>query len=148
MSLKIGAGIIFFGVTEILIGGVTLLTVGGSALTGTSQKPLEVLVFVLVAAAISLGIGIGLLRYNLTSYHLLLFFSKVIILSKILSFFHIIYLNGALETRVPTNMKNAISIIYHAGLIWYLSRTGVRKLFGGRSNAASSIHIPYKDDIL
>jgi hypothetical protein len=122
-------GIVFFGVTEVLIGCVTLMAVTLSVFRGESEKPPEVLLFVLTTAMISLSLGIGVLRRSLHSYHLLLFFSTVIILSKILIFAKIIYLSGALETTVPSSVKNFISIVYHGVLVIYFVQPAVRKQF-------------------
>ena len=71
----------------------------------------------------------GVLRLSLHSYHSLLFLASAIILSKILIFSKIIYLNGALETSMPSNIKNTVSIIYHSLLIIYLTRPSVKKEF-------------------
>ena len=123
------AGIKLFAFIEIIIGSITMATVTLSLIQGRSLKPPEVVVFVLVTSVISFGLGIGLLRYNLTSYHLLLYFSSIIVLSKILIFAKIITLSGALETTVPDSAKNIISILYHSVLIFYFTRQPVRVKF-------------------
>jgi len=122
-------GIVVFGLTEVIIGSVTLLAVSLSFLLGKSAKPPEVLIFVLTTSAISLALGIGVLRHNLVSYNFLLFFSTVIILSKVLIFYRIIYLAGALETTIPSPTKNAVSIIYHTLLLLYFIQPAVKKQF-------------------
>lgn len=132
-------GIIVFGLIEVVIGFITLIAVILSLWLGRSQKPLEVLIFILTTAIISLSLGIGVLRRNLTSYHLLLFFSYAIILSKILIFAKIIILSGALETTVPAPLKNMISIVYHSLLIWYFSCPSIRRQFGERRDILSSL---------
>ena len=114
---------------EIIIGVVTLAVVSANLLLGNSAKPPEVTVFVLTTAAISAALGFGILGGNLTSYRLLLFFSKTIVLSKILIFAHIISLNGALETTIPSSAKNLISIVYHSLLIFYFTRRPIREVF-------------------
>ena len=129
MPLKRDYGILIFGFIEMGIGLVTLVAVGASLILGKSIKPLEVIIFVLTTAVISLSLGIGILRHNLHSFHLLLFFAAVIILSKILIFARIISLNGALETSVSPAAKSAVSIIYHTLLIWYFVQPSVRKKF-------------------
>jgi len=122
-------GIILFGIIEILIGAITLIALLISLISGRSTKSFEVLVFVFTTSIISLGLGIGLLRYSLTSYHLLLFLAAVIVLSKILIFANIISLNGALETTIPSPIKNIISIVYHGLLILYFKRPKIKKHF-------------------
>ncbi|MCX5703831.1 MAG: hypothetical protein NT066_05010 [Candidatus Omnitrophica bacterium] len=122
-------GIIIFGLIEIVIGCVTLTAVILSLLLGKSAKPPEVLIFVLTTSVISLSLGIGILRYNLTSYKILLFFSAAIILSKILIFAKIISLTGALETAVPSGLKDIISIIYHGLLLWYFNLAPIKRRF-------------------
>lgn len=123
-------GLIIFGLIEIAVGIITLITVSVSLVLEKSAKPPEVLVFVLTTACISSSLGIGILKKSLTSYHLLLFFSTVIIFSKLLIFTKIITLNGALETVVSQPSKNIISVVYHSLLVWYFSRASVRKAFG------------------
>lgn len=137
------AGIIIFAMIEIFISCVTLVAVAGSLLMGKSTKPPEVLVFVLTSAAISFGLGIGLFRRSRSSYHLILFFSTVIILSKVLIFAKIIYLSGALETAIPSSTKNIISIIYHGLLILYFVQPAVREQFKEKRSVLSFIKSPF-----
>jgi len=122
-------GIKVFALIEIIIGVVTLAAVSANLLLGNSAKPPEVTVFVLTTAAISAALGFGILGGNLTSYRVLLFFSKTIVLSKILILAHIISLNGALETTIPSSAKNLISIVYHSLLIFYFTRRPIREVF-------------------
>ena len=122
-------GIIIFGIIEVLIGSVTSAAVILSIIQGRSTKPLEVLIFVLSTAAISTGLGVGILKHNLICYYVLLYFSSIIILSKVLIFAKIITLNGALETTVPSLLKNTISILYHSLLISYFIRRSIREQF-------------------
>ncbi|MCM8779872.1 MAG: hypothetical protein NC914_01820, partial [Candidatus Omnitrophica bacterium] len=133
--MKPKTGILLFGITEIAIGGITLIAVIFSLIAGKSTKPLEVLIFVLVSSLISFSLGIGILRKSLRCYHLLLFFATVIILSKILVFAKIIALSGEMETAIPGEAKNLISIIYHGIMIYYFSRKAVKREFGERRAA-------------
>lgn len=144
--MKHNWGLITFALIEITIGSITSLAVITSLILGKATKPPAVLIFVLTTAIISSSLGIGILRNNLTSYHLLLFFSTVIIVSKILIFAKIITLTGALETTVPQSTKNIISVIYHSLLIWYFSRPSVRKRFGERRNVLFSLKLPFSND--
>jgi len=121
--------IILIGIIEIVIGSVTFVALIASLFLGKSTKPPEVFLFVLTTSIISSGLGIGIIRRNLHSYHMLLFFSAVIILSKFLSFAKIIYFNGALETTISPSFKNITSIIYHGILLIYLTRPSVKKQF-------------------
>jgi hypothetical protein len=138
-----GWGIAVFGLTEVIIGSLTLFAVMLSLLSGTSTKPPEVLIFVLTTSVISLSLGIGIFRKSLHSYHLLLFFSTVIIMSKILIFGKIIFLSGDLETAVPSPIKNIISIIYHSLLILYFIRPAIRKQFGEKRSVLFSLKSPF-----
>lgn len=144
--MKHNWGLITFALIEITIGSITSLAVIASLILGKATKPPAVLIFVVTTAIISSSLGIGILRNNLTSYHLLLFFSTVIIVSKILIFAKIITLTGALETAVPQSTKNIISVIYHSLLIWYFSRPSVRKRFGERRNVLFSLKLPFSND--
>ena len=144
--MKPKLGIIIFALTEILIGSVTLIAVILSLIQGESTKPLEVTIFVLTTAITSTILGFGILRNNLTCYHLLLYFASIIILSKILIFTKIIALSGAQETIVPASLKNVISILYHSLLIFYFTRKSVREFFGERRNVIFSLKMPFKND--
>lgn len=135
-------GVICFGVTEIFIGALTLIAIIASLIFAKSTKPPEVLIFVLTSSIISLGLGIGVLRQSLPSYHLLLFFSTTVIFSKILIFSRIISLSGALESAIPADIKNFISILYHGLLIFYFTRPKVKGLFGERRDVLFSIRLP------
>ena len=137
-------GIRIFGLIEIGIGLVTFFVVIASLILGKSTKPLEVLIFVLTTAAISLSLGLGVLRMNLHSYHLLLFFATEVILSKALIFAKIITLNGALETSIPSQVKNTISVLYHILLIGYFISPKVRKAFGEKRKVLFSIKFTLK----
>ncbi|MDD5044024.1 MAG: hypothetical protein PHU91_02610 [Candidatus Omnitrophica bacterium] len=141
--MKARLGIAFFGIIEILIGGITLAAVSLSLIQGTSAKPPEVLAFVIVTSLISLSLGIGVLKHSLHSYHMLLFFATVVILSKVLIFAKIMSLSGELETAIPAHFKNIISIIYHSLLIYFFSRPQVKKEFGERRNVLFSIKLPF-----
>jgi len=122
-------GVLIFGLIEILIGFVTLSTITYTLILGLNTKPINVLVFVYVTSFFSLILGIGLLKLNKLAHELLLYFAGVIILSKILVIIEIIHLNGALETNVDPNIKNAISILYHLSLWCYLNKKGIKSLF-------------------
>ena len=129
MPDKIHRSIIFFGILEIAIGAVTLIAILASLIFGVSHKPPAILAFVLITSITSLSIGIGMLKLNRISYYLLLYFSTVIILSKILIFSRVIILSGALETFIPSNIKDIVSIIYHAILLFCLTQPAVKKHF-------------------
>jgi len=125
-SLKV---ISIIGVIEILIGGITLITTTLIFLLGVNQKSPNVLTFVILTSLLSTLIGGGLLKSNKLAYQALLYFSSVIILSKILIFAGIIELNGALEIAIPSSFKNIISIIYHSTVIYFLTHHSVKKVF-------------------
>jgi len=116
-------------ITEILIGTITLLATFIALGLSTNQKPQNVLLFVITTSVTSALLGIGLLQYKKTAYELLLFFAAVVVLSKILIFMNIIYLDGALETSISPDLKNGISIVYHSFLIFYLREPKVKALF-------------------
>jgi len=121
--------VILIGITEIFIGSITLFTNFISIVLSTNNKTPNVLYFVIVAAITSTLIGIGLLRLKKLAYQLLLYFSSVVILSKILIFMNIVQLNGALETTIPNTMKDMISIIYHSAVIFYLTKDNIKSIF-------------------
>jgi len=127
--MKEKTGIAIFALTEIFIGAATLTAVSLSLIERTSTKPTQVLIFVLITAITSAVLGLGILRRNLRCYRILVFFSLVVILSKILIFAKIVTLNGALETTVPADLKNIISLIYHSLLIFYFTRKSVKQRF-------------------
>jgi hypothetical protein len=136
--------IFIIGVTEILIGSsalfVNLLTV---FLTVNVKTP-NVLFFVVMTGIMSTFLGIGILKFNRTAYELLIYFSSVIVLSKILIIFGVIHLNGSLEVSLhkawgtpltteliafSTGLKNALSIMYHGFIISYFRKNDLKQLF-------------------
>lgn len=131
-SKKLNLGILLFAYIEIFIGIITLVSIIFSLILGINTKPPTVLIFVLSTALISASLGIGILKLNRHALHMLVFLSCVIVLSKILIFTNIISLNGALETKIPQDFKNIISIFYHTLVIFYFTRKSVKMRFGER----------------
>jgi len=121
--------ILIIGVIEICIGGATLLSTFGSLAAGTNTKTFNVLLFVIVASMVSTSIGIGILKFKKVAYDLLLYFSSVVLFSKLLIVMDIIQLNGALETAIPSYIKDSISIIYHGYVIYYLKKAEIKQVF-------------------
>jgi len=126
---KTPKGLLVFALIEIILGLITILGVSLSVLLKFNTKPANILAFVYVTSILSLWLGVGLLNFNPKSYELLIFLAGVVILSKVLIFTKIIHLNGALETKIPSDFKNFVSIIYHSALLWYLNLENVKKLF-------------------
>ena len=117
------------GIIEVLFGGFTLFVTLFSLVFSFNTKPFNVVLFVLVSAFISTLLGIGVLTYHKLAYTLLLYFSSVILLTKFLMLFDIIYLNHAFQTFVPSAVVNTVSILYHAFLIIYLKKEDIRWVF-------------------
>jgi hypothetical protein len=120
-------GIVFFGLAEITLGSVTLACILDAAIATDVQKPLNILLFVVVSSIISVALGIGILNRLRLARKLLVFFSGWVIVSKILILSRIITLCCELETVIPSYTKNTISIIYHIILIYYLQQPKVKK---------------------
>ena len=121
--------VLTIGIIEICIGSSTLL---GNIITlalSQNNKSFGVFCFVMIAGIISSLLGMGLLKFRKEAYLLLLYFSSVIILSKILIFMDVIHLNGVLETAIPGPIKNIASIIYHGFVIAYLNKPGINRIF-------------------
>jgi hypothetical protein len=142
--MKKKLGLIGFAIMEILIGAITLTTVILSLFRGNCTKPPEILVFVLATSVLSVFLGLGIFRHNLICYHLLLYFSSIVILSKILIFTRVITLSGALETAIPSSLKNIISILYHILLIFYFTRPDVQDTFGEHRNILFCLEKPFR----
>ena len=121
--------IVIIGTIEILIGLITVLLNIVTLLLLANDKSPNVLAFVIIAGCLSTLIGVGLLKFHKKAYDLLLYFSSVIILSKVLIIFGIIQLNGALETTVPGPVKSSISILYHSFILYYLKRPDIKSIF-------------------
>ncbi len=117
------------GLTEIAIGATTLAAVLFSLINHANAKPPNILTFVVATSFLSALLGVGLLRNSSVACKLLIYFSSVVVLSKVLIFTGIIYLSGALETSVPSDLKNGISVAYHLFLIFYLKRNCSKLLF-------------------
>lgn len=122
-------GIEIFALIEICIGGFTLFLTLSSLLLGTSTKPLNVLIFVITTSAISFFIGVGLLFKMRLAAQLLLYFAFSIVLTKILIFSKIIYLQGGLAANIPEPIKDLISILYHSIVLWYFNRQNIKSEF-------------------
>ena len=130
IALQTFRSILVIGIIELLIGGITLSATFVSMTLGINQKSDSVLVFVLITACISTLLGIGILKFNKLAYQLLLYFSSVIILSKLLLFCNIIEFNGALEQTIPQQAKDGISVLYHSFVIYVLKKNEIRQIFG------------------
>ena len=123
--------ILIFGIIEILIGSITIFSNISTLILSLNTKTPNVLLFVIATGIASTLIGIGLLKFNKPAYRLLIYFSSMIILSKILIFMNVIQLNGALETAIPAFFKRIISVAYHGFVIYYLTRHDVKEVFEG-----------------
>lgn len=121
--------ILIIGTIEVFIGGFTFVNNLLTYLLGINPKSPNVLLFVLIASLTSFLIGAGLLKFKRNAYQLLLYFSSVIILSKILIFWGVLELNGALETTIPAGFKRFISFGYHALILVYFSRPQIKAIF-------------------
>jgi len=136
-------GITIFAIIEILIGSITIISIILSLILNINAKPPAVLAFVLVTSIISTCLGVGILRLKRHAFHMLIFLSTIIVFSKILIFTKIITLTGALETTIPQEIKNIISIFYHLSVIIYFSSKTIKEQFGERRNVFFSINMPF-----
>ncbi len=115
--------------TEILIGGITVAGSVFGYILFEYLKPLSVHVFVMTTSALSLFIGIGLLFKSPLARVLLLYFSGYIILTKLLIAADIMQLSAALDTWIPSSLKNALSVMYHGAVVFVLLFPQVKKRF-------------------
>jgi hypothetical protein len=120
---------LIIGIIEILIGSVTLFFTFFSIVFAFNQKPPGVLAFVVVAACLSTLLGVGILKFKKMAYQMLLYFSSVVLLSKILLLMGVIHLDGSLEKTIPSPLKTWGSIIYHCSVILYLLKSDVRAIY-------------------
>jgi len=141
---NIRLGIFLFSTTEILIGSFTFFTAFFSAILGVNTKSATILIFIISTSSISVILGFGILRLKIHAYHMLLFLSTMIILSKILIFANIISLSGELETTIPQNIKSVASIAYHGLILFFFTRKPVKEIFGEKRKVLFSIHFPFK----
>ena len=116
------------GVLEILIGAASFLGVMAALARGHVIEQ-NILTFLVFTSSISTALGIGILKFNTTAYDLLIYFSSIVVLSKILLFTGIISLNGSPEGLVPASFRNIISVFYHLFLIYYLRSKNIHALF-------------------
>jgi hypothetical protein len=121
--------VLIIGVIEILIGSITLFFTFFSIAFSFNQKPPGVLAFVVIAAGLSTLLGIGILKFKKAAYQLLLYFSSVVLFSKILLLMGVIHLDGSLEKTIPSPFKTWGSIIYHGFVILYLLKPDVRAIY-------------------
>lgn len=120
--MKIGAT--FIGITEILIGTVTLcvcIAVQFFHINGLQAKPSNVFIFVILAALAAVVLGAGLILGKKWARKALIFFSSYILFSKILIYAHLLSFKGTIATFIPDWSRDLISVIYHSALILFLS---------------------------
>lgn len=123
-------GILFFGLTELTLGTTTLCSIFFEiARRGASSKPVNVLTFVVASSAISAALGAGVILRQRYARKLLIFFAGWVILSKLLIAMGILTLCCALETTVSPNVKNAVSIVYHAAVMLYFHHPLIKAEF-------------------
>jgi len=127
--MKHGRGIKYFAYTEIILGIVSLFSTIFCLLNNRTPYPVTVATFLFATALISISLGIGILNYSRPSYYLLIFFSGVVVLSKILIFSKIISLNQTITSTLTPGVKNTTSLIYHSLLIFYFTRKSVIDIF-------------------
>jgi len=127
--MKPKQGILLFGLIEIGIGTVTLAAIGRNILAGFLPKPPNVLAFVVISSLISICLGGGILLRRPCARKFLLFFAGWVILSKVLVFAGIIILCCELETTITADVKNIISIFYHALVIVYFHSRPIKAEF-------------------
>ena len=116
-------------VTELLIGFSTISSLVTSYLLHASRKPLNVFIFVLATSITSACIGVGLFKRHRLAWLLLVFFSGYIVLTKVLLLSGLMIFTGEIITFIPMDLKNFISIAYHAFIVFYFTRKNVRTQF-------------------
>ncbi|NQT23369.1 MAG: hypothetical protein HQ579_08060 [Candidatus Omnitrophica bacterium] len=114
--------VLVIGFIEVLIGFATLSGLMVSLLRSTSNKPMNVFLFVLMSALVTTILGIGLLRYKQWARTLLIFFSGYIIITKVLIFMGVLQLTGELVTVISPLFQNIISTAYHFAVIIVLQK--------------------------
>ena len=122
-----------------MIGSFSLL--GTFLVMSSTPKAPNILGFVVITSIISTALGIGILKVKRVAYDLLIYFSSVILLSKLLIFMNIIELNGALETALPASFTNVVSFLYHGIIILYLKRIAIRHLFYRNESLAAPVNL-------
>lgn len=124
------SGILLFGLAELTLGITTLCSIFFEIATrGASSKPANVLVFVVASSAISSALGAGVILRRRYARKLLVFFAGWVILSKILIMMDILALCCELETTISPNIKNAVSIVYHAAVMLYFHHPLIKAEF-------------------
>ena len=116
---------ITIGIIELCIGITTLIScflVQFGILPEISQKPSNVLAFVIITSIISICLGFGMLRIKDLAKKLLIFFSGYIILTKVLIYTGIIVFTGHYITFVSQGILDLISTLYHSLIIILLIR--------------------------
>ncbi len=127
--MKYPPTVLVIGIMEIIIGGITVTSNLAAKMLAINDKSPKVFTFVIVAGIVSILIGIGILNFKKLAYQLLMYFSSVIILSKLLIFMDVIHLNGALETVIPGPTKNILSVIYHGLVIAYFNKHDIKEKY-------------------
>jgi hypothetical protein len=119
----------FIAGIELLIGLVTLSGLAVSSALFVSRKPLNVFLFVLAASATSVAIGLGIFKRWRWAWLLIVFFSGYIVLTKVLLLLGLLIFTGEIITFIPQDIKNYISVFYHAFIFFYFVKKSVRNQF-------------------
>ncbi len=118
-----------FAFIEIGIGMLSLINAAINIMQGKYNNSLQIAIFVITTGLVSTILGLGLLIHDRSCYNLLLYFSSMIIFSKVLILCNIITLNGALEGVIPSGFRNMVSILYHGAVIYYFTRKPIKEYF-------------------
>jgi hypothetical protein len=111
------------GLVELLIGGMTFLTLIQQKLFYVSDKPASVFVMVLISGLISAILGLGILIYKNWARVLLVFFSGYVLFLKVLLYTGIIRFTGELLTVPSPYIRDSVSAAYHIFVIvFFLNR--------------------------
>lgn len=115
--------------TEFSIGFLTLAGMVFQLSVHEPQKLPGVLAFVFTTSVISLVIGWGLFQNKEWARKWLVYFSGYVAIEKILIFLGVISLNGKLLRNLAGIPPDIFSFIYHAFLVFILTRPSVKAYF-------------------
>ncbi len=117
------------GVTELLIGLITLSGHMLYSLTGADFKPVNVLLFIFVTSTLSFFIGVGILRHNKLARIILVFFSGYIVFTKILIFFGLLKFTGDIIIIISPGFKDFASFCYHVFIVIFFLHPQIKRQF-------------------
>jgi hypothetical protein len=125
------AGVLFIAASEIGIGILTFFLLLIQAVSASSEPGIWFLILGFLSVFASCFFGIGLLKFSERARHLLVGFSFLVLLNKVLLVMNMSSLSSFVDFGISDYLRNVVSFSYHTFIILFLSQPRVRACFLG-----------------